>query len=735
MFKKLVSNLPFSPSLVAQLGFYAQRLKKEQAMRKLGVVFIVFALIIQSFSIFSPPESANAASDHDLIRGGVSSLADLKSKCEANTDKIASILKYAGIECSDLTTANGVKAAQICTNDGWRNFGRIRVGAAGETAHEIVPASGSKFTIYSRPLSATMSGCVAGYVGKTKAGLEFGIRKACGNLQLKNTNPHVSVEGDCYKVTRVSAVNPNKFGQDVSIELITNGKVVATVTLTKNGSYTKSNPYTFKESEIPAKNTVVTARFKSNHNVKDTYKVTVDCTPPSITCKKLDISPTSVQVGKEVSIEVKTENITKNNAPGEAVPGFAYIIAEPDGAKQTLSGTGGNRLKKFKPTKVGRHEVKTQFTLADKYKNAKLDVGKCVGSFTATPADTTTAKSASCNSLTVSHVSGTTYALATNATVSGGATISGYTYTVKNKRTGQVVRTVPGGASVNITLDANNSLTESAEYEVSVTVRTSAGDKSGAACTKTITIPPRNTPMCELPGKGHLPKDDPGCRSMCEIPGKEDLPADDPGCKDCTTNPDDEDCQPDILVTKIGLNNTQGNVSTETTVARAGDVITFTINISNAGKVAGKVNLTDQLSDVLEYATLTDQGGGEFNSETDILSWGEIELAAGEQTSRSFAVTVKSPIPSMARGQSWGASFDCVMSNAASGSNMVDVHVDCPPSKIVETVITQLPATGPGENMIFGGVVLAVIVFFYARSRQLGKEVRLVRREFNAGTL
>jgi hypothetical protein len=44
-------------------------------------------------------------------------------------------------------------------------------------------------------------------------------------------------------------------------------------------------------------------------------------------------------------------------------------------------------------------------------------------------------------------------------------------------------------------------------------------------------------------------------------------------------------------------------------------------------------------------------------------------------------------------------------------------------------------ANGVGHDLLFGGIVAAVVVYFYARSRQLGKEVRLVRREFNAGTL
>jgi hypothetical protein len=51
MFRKLVSNLSFSPALVGQIAFYAKRLKKEETTRRLGLLFTVFALIIQAFVV------------------------------------------------------------------------------------------------------------------------------------------------------------------------------------------------------------------------------------------------------------------------------------------------------------------------------------------------------------------------------------------------------------------------------------------------------------------------------------------------------------------------------------------------------------------------------------------------------------------------------------------------------------------------------------------------------------
>src|SRR5665647_3042356 len=97
MFRKIVSNLPFSPALVGQLGFYAKRLKKEEATRRLGLVFLALTLVVQSFAVFQPPESANASSETDMVTGGISSLSDYLKSYDANTKHLRDIMNYAGI--------------------------------------------------------------------------------------------------------------------------------------------------------------------------------------------------------------------------------------------------------------------------------------------------------------------------------------------------------------------------------------------------------------------------------------------------------------------------------------------------------------------------------------------------------------------------------------------------------------------------------------------------------------
>lgn len=188
-----------------------------------------------------------------------------------------------------------------------------------------------------------------------------------------------------------------------------------------------------------------------------------------------------------------------------------------------------------------------------------------------------------------------------------------------------------------------------------------------------------------------------------------------------------------IIRSKKATNKTQHTNSIKVS-AEAGDKIEFTLSAKNTGDAAGSVEMTDEIADLLEYATMDYDGGGTFNPDSKTLSWGEIELAPGQTESRSFTVKILRTIPSTGTGLSDSTSYDCQISN--SFGNTVNVNIDCPVEKIVvEQVVAELPKTGPGENIIFAGVILSVVAYFYARSRQIGKEIRMIRRDLNAGTI
>lgn len=331
--------------------------------------------------------------------------------------------------------------------------------------------------------------------------------------------------------------------------------------------------------------------------------------------------------------------------------------------------------------------------------------------------------SAACVSLTASKrdiVVGEAITLTAKASTDDGAEIAQYNFTQNGPASANTsVKTSDESATWQRTLSTVGKYT----FAVSIDTTNNKDNITSKTCAETVTVTEKQTPP-----------------QPCPIKGKETLKKDDANCvPDCSTNPNMAGCSPDIIVSKIAVNRVQDNKDATKLKANGGDIIIYTITAKNSGKTTGKVTLEDNLTDTLEYATLTDNGGGNFNSTTKVISWGDASIDPGASTSRTFIVTVSNPVSAMAQNQGTPTSYDCIMTNVISkgGESALNIPVTCPIAKevIEQTVVKQLPSTGPGENMFFAGALLTVVTFFWARSRQLGKEVRLVRKDFSAGTL
>jgi hypothetical protein len=190
---------------------------------------------------------------------------------------------------------------------------------------------------------------------------------------------------------------------------------------------------------------------------------------------------------------------------------------------------------------------------------------------------------------------------------------------------------------------------------------------------------------------------------------------------------------PKIVKSKTATNTSQGFVDASSVTSRPGDQISYTITIENTGLAATTEKLEENLEDVLQYSTLVDKGGGTYNDSTKILSWLDVTLKPKDKQTRTFVVKVLNTIPATATGSSDPTSFDCVMTNVF--GNSISVKIVCPTPKIVETVVNELPTTGPTENMFFAGIVFSMAAYFYARTRQVKKEVYLIRRDTSSGTI
>lgn len=315
-----------------------------------------------------------------------------------------------------------------------------------------------------------------------------------------------------------------------------------------------------------------------------------------------------------------------------------------------------------------------------------------------------------CQSLSIVSLSRTSYRFNGHGSTANGAAIKGYTYTVKDG-SGKTVAT-----KVVATTDTTSNVTQTlatGNYTVQLVVNTSLGNKTGTNCAKQLTVAPPN--KCAL--NPLLTVEDTECQPC---PGDQSI-----WVKDAK-------CVAQIVKSKDAFNLDQNGNATATT-ADASQRVRFTVTAKNEGKLEAKVDLTDNLADSLEYATLIDNGGGTLDTTSKTLSWGQVTLKPGQSTDRTFVVKLADVIPAIAQGTSDPTSYNCVMTN--SFGNATNIKVNCPAPKVVEQIVGQLPQTGPTENMFFVGIVFSIVTYFYARSRQMKKEVRLIRRDLNAGTI
>ncbi len=108
MFEKLLATLPYNPSMVHQLSFYAKRMHEESSVRRAGLVLLIMAFLIQFFAVISPPQPTVADAPNDLINGGFKTVAQAAQTCIDNTDHYRDIMTYYGITCHDLAKADVV---------------------------------------------------------------------------------------------------------------------------------------------------------------------------------------------------------------------------------------------------------------------------------------------------------------------------------------------------------------------------------------------------------------------------------------------------------------------------------------------------------------------------------------------------------------------------------------------------------------------------------------------------
>lgn len=189
MFKKLLSNLPYNPSLIGQVSFYAKRLHSEEKIRRLGLVFVALAFMVQLFAFMAQPESTLAESSNDIIRGGFATRDQAVLHCINPNSDFSRILAYYGVDCNTLAAAATVNVRSTDYSKQLDSLGRNPQGPVisrtGKPTNEYpvdIPNTGR---FYMRNLWAWDSGAYSTYKMlkmTNKNGKTIFIMYNCGNV-------------------------------------------------------------------------------------------------------------------------------------------------------------------------------------------------------------------------------------------------------------------------------------------------------------------------------------------------------------------------------------------------------------------------------------------------------------------------------------------------------------------------------------------------------------------------
>lgn len=674
MFKKLLSNLPFNPSLVKQLSFYTKRMRREASIRRLSTVFIILAMFVQFAAVISPAQPSLAASSNDIIYGGITSKQDAVNRCNSNAE-IRAIYAYYGVSCAAIAGSTTVTRNTYDYNSQMYSLGRLPYGKPGETALLI-----NGKTYYARYVWGWGNYNFTALEGTTSAGKKFLIMYDCGNI--------ISIGKP------VPKEEPKK--PDISV-----GKTVS------NAAPLKGQTFTY----------TITVK---NNGPGDALGVGMQDTAP----KGVNFLRVSGGLGSPTVTQTTLKTTAKFNlAVGQSTTYrlTAQLMADGparfDNTACALASNGDTNGYNNCGTAVIL--VRPVCPLPGK-QNLPLDDANCN-----TPG-LKIEKSVANKDLKV----GETFTYSLKVTNTGDVDISraairdvapAHIEFVEVKEPGAkdftAVKDKLVYVSSEFALKKGNSLTIELKSkivsgtktpvlnEACVLGRTAGGSAAGGCDTETITI------------------------TGCSLPGKEDLSPDSEECRPCSQATNQDDTAVCIELQKKAANDTQKVADANGTTAHAGDTITYTLSAKNTGSIAVQsFGIEENIGDILDYAEIVDLHGGTLDAKTHIAKWPAGSINAGGTMTQKLTVKVKSPIPQTPVSASNPGTYDLTMTNVYGNT----VNIKLPPStiKTTEQIARTLPNTGPGTSLLIGFVVTSVIVYFFARSRLLVTELEIAREEY-----
>ena len=90
--------------------------------------------------------------------------------------------------------------------------------------------------------------------------------------------------------------------------------------------------------------------------------------------------------------------------------------------------------------------------------------------------------------------------------------------------------------------------------------------------------------------------------------------------------------------TETGIINITGKKEVNTSEAKVGDTLTYTITLTNSGNADGKVTVTDEIP---TGTRIKDENTTGYNKETNTMTWSDVEVKAGKSVELTLEVVVE----------------------------------------------------------------------------------------------
>lgn len=688
MFKKLVSSLPFNPSLIHQVAFYAKRMHREESLRRIGFGLTALAMLVQLFAYIAPPTPSLASSTNDLVHGGGTKQQILDayrngSDALGRNDIKAVFDYYLGSGAADAAIANGIEEDIISTPEtNYWSVGR----SLRDSADIPVAIPGAATTIYQRTLHDWPGSNGASWsairVKSAVNGQDMWILKDCGNLVTKGPFTPVNPTPRIKKISTPVPGSTVKPGDTIEYGVVFGNS--------GPGSMLDTNIF----DTVPSNTTYVAGSIGGGVNAAegDTMHWW-----PGTPGKVWGVDPNDWPVWYRVTVN--------NNAPN------GTLICN-DNARITWNENGATKTLVAEPI---CHTVSVDKCPDGSFKPAN---GECPP-----PPET-------CPDGSIKPESGCTKQCDVNGTIT--------TIPIDNECP-KPLQTV-----VCTSLQEITPITHRTRRNFKTTAATTNGGKAKEFLFdhdndgKDYKIIPTNEN-----GEATFEYEYPDTQKATTYASKVFIKGQANGATNITSNslcelaiaiPEQPAPKSPLLVrSKKVKNNTQKIEDANGTTAKAGDELTYTLTTKNIGDgdATSYTLAPEDLKDVLEYADISTYNDAVYDGEVKNLRWEPVDIKAGKEVSKVFTVKIKNPIPATPVSTSDVKSFDLTMQN--SYGNDTSVKLPKPVAKQVEGIAKALPNTGPTSGIAIGFLITTIVAYFFARSRLMARELDMVRAEYAAG--